>query len=212
VKVMTEEAFKALVKNQCIGLTGSVATGKSTVAQILRDLGKTVIDADQLARDVVKPGSSTLNEIIKRFGTSIVGKDGQLDRDQLRNIVMSDELRRRDLESIVHPAIHKMFKRVIESIGLQDSGKNFFYEAALIFETGRAGLFKEIWATTCPSDVQVSRLCARSGLAAHGAHKIIAAQMPAIEKAQKATVAIDTDCPLDELRLLIEDMVKMRGL
>lgn len=209
---LTEQAFSHLLKSQCIALTGGVATGKSTVAAFLRDLGKTVIDADQMARDVVKPGTSTLHEIIKIFGVEVIARDGHLDRKKLRDIVMNDETKRSQLEAIIHPAIHKMFKRIVENLHLDVSGKTFFYEAALIFETGRNHLFKEVWSTTCPSDVQVARLSSRSGLTQAESLKIIAAQMPAFEKARKANLAIDTDCPMDELRQQIEDLVKTRGI
>lgn len=208
---ISEADFLTLLKTKCVGLTGGVATGKSTVAQILRDLGKTVIDADQLARDVVKPGTSTLQDVVNAFGNDILHHDGHLDRSKLRMIVMNDTVQRKRLEAIIHPAIHKRFKKIVEDLKMQHSGKTFFYEAALIYEAGRENIFKEIWATTCPQDVQVARLCHRSKISKQDAHKIIAAQMPVSEKAPKAALLIDTNCPLEDLRMQVEELVKVRA-
>ncbi len=208
---LSEDQFKKVLKTQCIGLTGGVATGKSTVAQILRDLGKTVIDADQLARDVVKPGSNALSELIQHFGRNIVTKDGQLDRAKLRTLVMDDPDQRKTLEGIIHPAIHRSLKKIVEDLNLHQTKKSFFYEAALIFETGRDQLFRELWVTSCPEDIQLSRLCDRSKLSKSEALKFIAAQMPQTEKTRKASLVLDTNCSLDELRQQVEDCVKAKA-
>lgn len=209
---LSDDDFKLLLKTRCIGITGGIATGKSTVAQILRDLGQTVIDADQLARDVTKPGTIVVQELVQQFGEEILARDGQLDRAKLRSIVMSNSNKRKTLESIIHPAIHRKLKKIIEDLQLADSRQTFFYEAALIFETGREQLFKEIWATTCPAAIQIERLCERSKISQEEALKIIANQMPNEEKARRAKLSLDTSCTLEELRLQVEECVKNLAL
>ena len=207
---LSESDFTHLLKSRCIGLTGGIATGKSTVAAILRTLAFIVIDADQLARDVTLPGEATLDSIKRRFGPEVILADGSLDRDALRKIVMADPAERKALEAITHPAIHQKFKEKIEASNIPGSSSVFFYEAALLFETGRDGLFKEIWATTCPEELQLERLVKRSGLSPDDAQKMLASQMPASLKAKKSTKVIDTNCGLDELRGKVQALLHTR--
>jgi len=208
MKTLSDSEFSSLLKSRCIGLTGGVATGKSTIATIIKDMGHAVIDADQLARDVVLPGQPAHDSIIKRFGPSILNPDRSLNRDKLRTIVMSDPGERKALESITHPAIHKKFKEVVESTGIASGTAPFFYEAALLFEAGRDGLFKEVWATSCPEGLQIKRLTARSGISDAEAQKIVLSQMPAALKAQKASRVIATDCSVAELKEIVTNLVQ----
>lgn len=206
--VLKDQDFRLLLKSRCIGLTGGIATGKSTVAKILRDLGYIVIDADQLARDIVKPGAPTLLDIAKAFGSEIMTPSNELNRDKLREIVMSDPQKRALLEGITHPAIQLEFKHAVERLGLSEGSDVFFYEAALLFEAGRDHLFRDVWATTCSKNEQISRLMSRSTLSREAAEKIISSQMPTDVKAAKANRVIDTSCSLQQLKLKIEDLIK----
>lgn len=195
------------IKNYCIAITGGVATGKSLVASILRNLGYTVIDADQLARDVVQPGTETLVKITKAFGEIVIDHEGRLDRSKMRDIVMRDEKSRETLEAIMHPAIQKAFESIVSSkrLGL---GKIFFYEASLIFELGREHLFRECWATHCSEETQIQRLQKRSHLSRQQCLDVIRAQMPASLKAAKAQQRIETETGLIELEENIKNLVK----
>lgn len=208
MKKLTAEEFASLLKSRCVAITGGIATGKSTVAGILRSLQYEVIDADHLARDAVRPGTKTLQAITGIFGSAILTPAGHLDREKIRSIVMSDPAERKKLEAIMHPAIQKLFQERVEQSPLSDGQTLFFYEAALIFETGRQDLFHEVWATYCPEETQIRRLCDRSGLSRADALKILAAQMPALEKATKATRTIPTNGTLEDVKRLVEDSIK----
>ncbi len=198
---------QANIKQWCIALTGAVATGKSTVGNILRSMGMTVIDADQLARDVVQPGQPTLEKIIAFFGTGVVSKDGVLDRAKLRDLVMTNDSARKSLESIIHPAIQSQFETCVKLRNL-GQGQIFFYEAALIFELHRENLFRETWATICDESCQLERLIERSKLNRDKCLEIIRAQWSAERKAKLATRRIDTQCSLEELTQKIKEMIK----
>ena len=171
----TEKNLNINIKKWCIALTGAVATGKSTVANILRNLGYDVIDADTLARQVVKPQTETFNKIIESFGPSVLRDDGELNRDVLRDLVMNSVESRRTLETIIHPAIENALKSEIldRKLGYKQI---FFYEAALIFERGREKFFRATWATTCSEKTQLARLHRRSKLPIDSCKKIIESQ------------------------------------
>ena len=197
-----------LIKERCIALTGGIATGKSTVAQILRESGFQVADADEFSRAITAPGSSALSEIAKTFGPDCLNTDHTLNRERLRTIVMSDSAARTRLEAITHPAIQDRFRDWISLHIDMTSDDLFFYEAALIFEVGRESNFCQIWATICPESLQVSRLINRSALTEMEAKAMLAAQMPAALKASKADVVIDTNCDLKNLRQKVKDLAK----
>lgn len=190
---------RALLKSHGIGLTGGIATGKSTVAGLLRARGYLVVDADQLARAVVAPGTPGFEQVVTSFGAGVVTADGSLDRAKLRAIVFKDAEARRRLEAITHPLIRAALAEALAAAGLLETPRPFFYEAALLVETGTHGDFRALWATHCPRKTQLARLMGRDGSTRADAERALASQMPAAEKAARADVAIDTDCTLDEL-------------
>ena len=196
------------IKEYCIAITGGIATGKSLTASILRKLGYTVIDADQLARDVVQPGRLALDQIRDAFGQDLIYLDGQLNRSKLREIVMRDDTARQKLEAIMHPAIQTAFESAVKNQKL-GHGKLFFYEASLVFEVGRDHLFKECWATSCSEETQIQRLQQRSHLTRQQCLDIIRAQMPAGLKAAKAKRQIDTETSITELEENIKNLIKV---
>jgi len=204
----TTSIFLENIQSWCIAITGAVATGKSTVAGILRNLGFTVIDADHLAREVVQPGQLTLDSIIREFGQSILKDTGELNRDKLRTVVMHDETARKKLESIIHPAIEQAFRAEVSTQNL-GHGKIFFYEAALIFERNRQDIFRETWVTTCSEKTQLQRLQARSGLPIASCKQIIDSQWSAAKKSTLGTRVINTDCDKESLIMNIKDLVKV---
>jgi dephospho-CoA kinase len=172
-----------------VGLTGGIATGKSTFAAALRDLGCPVIDADRLARQVVEPGMPALAAIAAAF-PGVVGADGRLDRKALGRRVFGDEAARRRLEAITHPAIRVAMEAQVAR--LEAAGEELvFYEAPLLFEVGldRAmALVVVVWA---PRQVQLGRRAARDGLSPGEAEARLEAQLPADEKAARADVVIE---------------------
>jgi len=181
-----------------IGLTGGIASGKSTASAMFAQMGATVIDADALAREVVEPGSPALAEINRRFpGT--VGPDGHLDRAKLAARIFGDERERIALNAIVHPRVHQAFlKRANE---LAERGVEvILYDAALLFENDLDQVLDGVILIAAPPEVQISRLVERNGLTRREAEERIAAQMPLQEKARRATWVVDNSGDLTGTR------------
>ncbi|HJV67458.1 MAG TPA: dephospho-CoA kinase [Geomonas sp.] len=181
-----------------IGLTGGIASGKSSAAVILERLGASVVDADHLAREVVEPGEEALSRIVESFGAGILNSDGTLNRAALGQIVFSDPTARRALEGITHPAIRK---RADERLArLREAGVAVtFYVAPLIFEAGLEERFDEIWVVYLDKETQLLRLMARDGLDREAALARIASQMPMEEKKKRGKVVIDNSGSREEL-------------
>lgn len=200
-----------LIKNYCIVITGGIATGKSLVGSILKKLGFVVIDADELAREVVRPGQRTLTEITNLFGNDILDNSKNLDRKKLREIVMKDDVLRKRLEAIMHPAIQNAFHLIVQKNNL-GRGKTFFYEASLVFETGREKFFRESWVTVCDEKTQIKRLQERSGLRRSQCEDLINAQMPIDQKASLGDVRINTEVDVAEIEAQIRKLIQSKCL
>lgn len=200
---------ETLIKHHCIVLTGGIASGKSTIAQMIRGRGFLVFDADQCARVVVQPGHTGLEKLSARFGPRILQTDGTLDRVKMKQLMTHDASAKRDLDAILHPLIREEFIREIQGTDLLQRPRTFFYEAALIHETHSAGDFKETWCAFCPSDIQQARLIARSGgkLTESDAQALINTQMPITEKARISSKIIDTSQTLAQVRAEIERLL-----
>lgn len=180
-----------------VALTGGIATGKSHVLECVRRLGVPCLDADELAHGVTGPGTEATEAIAARFGPSVVGPDGAVDRRALGALVFSDERARRDLEAIVHPAVYRAIAaglRAFERIG---DAPFAVVAIPLLIETGHADDFDRVVATTCPERLQLERLAAR-GLSPAEARQRLDAQLPAAEKAARADFVIDTSGSYDE--------------
>ena len=172
-----------------IGLTGGIASGKSTATAMLAQMGATVIDADALAREVVEPGSPALAEIGRRFpGT--VGADGRLDRSKLADRIFGQEHERRALNAIVHPRVHEAFLKRADELAKQGI-EVILYDAALLFENDLDQILDGVILIAVPPEVQISRLQERNGLTRREAEERIAAQMPLEQKARRATWVVD---------------------
>lgn len=184
-----------------IGLTGNIATGKSTVAGMLRDFGAVVINADQLAREVVLPGSPTLAAIVQHFGTHILREDGSLDRRALGKIVFADAAQLRALEAIVHPPVRAL---LLERLARVPPDKVAVLEVIRLFEGGLDALCDAVWVTHCPEATQRARLIRERGLSAEEAEQRIRIQPPPAEKIARADVVIDTGGTLEETRRQVE--------
>lgn len=189
----------SLMKHCGIGLTGGVATGKSTVAALLQKAGLPLIDADQLARAVTKPGTPGLGAIAAAFGPEVLTSAGELNRARLGEMVFADATKRQRLEAITHPLIIEALHAALTGLGLDAKPRYFVYEAALLVETNRVADFFRVWATWCRPELQLQRLIARSGLAEAAARRLIASQMDARAKAERAHLIIDTSGDLDQV-------------
>lgn len=188
------------------GLTGGIGSGKSTVAKLLAEKGAAIIDADAIAREVVSPGSDGLVEIVRHFGTDVLGDDGALNRVKLGEIVFADPDKRKRLEGITHPRIFMLIGRRIAEAAEQ--GKDVvILDVPLLFETGttRAAVEKVIVAYA-PRDVQAARVAARDPLPPEQIQARIAAQMDIEEKKRRADFVIDNSGDLEATKRQVDEL------
>lgn len=179
-----------------IGLTGGIASGKSTVSDILRAKGAWIIDADKLARQVVEPGQSAWKEIAVVFGEGVLLPNGQLNRKLLGEIVFADDVKRRILEDITHPAISRAVDEEINRAE-QAGVAVVVLDVPLLIETGWTTMVDELWVVYVSPETQIERLIKRDGLDRKQALDRIASQMCLQEKLQYANVIIDNNQGLD---------------
>src|SRR5215510_8402119 len=173
-----------------VGLTGSIAVGKSFVVKILSDLGCRVLDADAVAREVVAPGTPGIKAVVDVFGGEILNEDGTLDRARLGAIVFADEAKRLRLNSILHPFIIAEQDKVLSEWERLDPGGIAVVDAALMIESGGYQRFDKVIVVHCRPEVQLQRLTSRDGLSRSEAEKRIASQMPQDEKKKYADFLI----------------------
>jgi dephospho-CoA kinase len=185
-----------------IGLTGGIATGKSSVARLLEEQGAVVIDADALSREVVRPGSAPLERIVALFGREILLADGSLDRTRLGRLVFADPAKRRRLEEITHPAIRRLAEERIGQLAAEGH-RLVFYMAPLLIEAGATDRVDEVWVVTVRPEIQLARLMARDGIERAEAERIIASQMPLAEKERHGSVVIDNSGTPEETRRIV---------
>ena len=188
------------------GLTGGLASGKSSVAARLRALGVPVIDADQLAREVVAPGTPGLAAVVDAFGPSVLLPDGSLDRAKVAGLVFSDPDKRRKLNAIVHPLVGAAgAARVAE---LDARGETLAcYEAALLVENGLADAFRPLVVVAVPEEVQVARAMARDAATEAQVRARIAAQLPLAAKVAAADYVIDTTGSREETARRVDEVL-----
>ncbi len=191
-----------------IGLTGNFGTGKTTVSQILAELGAAIIDADKLGHELLRPATESYGEIVTAFGKSVLKSNGEIDRNKLGKLVFTDTAALNRLNRIMHPRIYEIVKRKIEEY-LQAGTQIVVVEAALLIEadwTSLVDLVDQVWVTTAPEATIVRRLKGQRGLEEEQILARLQAQMPAEEKAKRADVVINTDCPFDELRKKVTEL------
>ena len=183
-----------------VGLTGSIAVGKSFVLETFRELGCHVLDADKTAREVVEPGTVGLAEIVEQFGPDILRQNGDLDRKKLGAIVFADEGKRQLLNSIVHPLVIEAQNEWIELCEVDDPNGIAIVDAALMIESSGYKRFDKLIVVWCRPDIQLERLTLRDGLSADEASRRVAAQMPQEEKKSYADYLIDTSNGFEDTR------------
>lgn len=189
-----------------IGLTGGIASGKSTVAKILRQLGAAIVDADGLSREVVEPGSDGWKEIVAAFGTDVLQADQTLDRQKLRTLIFSHPDARRQLEAIIHPKVRALAEKRIREHG--DAGfAVVVYEVPLLFEAKIHEWLRPVILVACDVEVQRCRLQARDGVTPEAAQKIIDAQMSLEEKRRLADYVIENNGSLADLENQVREVL-----
>lgn len=184
-----------------VGLTGGIASGKSTVSAILAELGATIIDGDRLAREVVEKGTPGLEQVVAAFGPEILTESGDLDRPRLGRIVFNDEARRKQLEGIVHPLVFERYA-ALEAAAPEDG--LVVHDIPLLAETGRADTFEAVIVVETPAEVQVERMLRDRGWSRADAESRIAAQATPEQRRAIATHLIVNTGTLDELRARVE--------
>lgn len=183
-----------------VGLTGSIAVGKSFVCEVFRELGCFVLDADQTARDVVQQNMPGLQQIVDAFGESVLQKNGELDRAKLGAIVFNDEKKRLLLNSIVHPLVIEAQNSWFAKCEAEDPGGIAVVDAALMIESGGYKRLDKLIVVWCEPAIQLKRLVLRDNLTGTEARKRIDAQMPQEEKKRYADFLIDTSKGFEDTR------------
>ncbi len=181
-----------------IGLTGGIASGKSTVSRALRELGAIIIDADEVAHAIIEPGKPAWKDIVEHFGLGVLNPDQTIDREKLGAIVFNDPARLQVLNQITHPRVGEQFKQMIKDIKSQQADAVLFIEVPLLYETHMDRICDEVWVVWVDEETQIQRLMKRDGLSREDALKRIDAQMSLDEKARRADFVIDNRFSVEE--------------
>jgi len=189
-----------------VGLTGGIATGKSTAAQMLEERGVAVLDADVLVRELQVPGTEVHRAILAAFGPEFLAPDGTLDREKLGARVFADPAARRALEAIVHPAVTAEIARRVEALRRGGRTRLCVLEAALLVEGGPRGIVDRLVVITAPEAEQVARLRAKAGLTEEEASRRVRAQLPSALKARHADYILVNDGDLASLARQVAEL------
>lgn len=188
-----------------IGLTGGVGSGKSTVAEMLRELGATVIDADQATHEVYAPGTAGFDAVVAEFGQTFVREDGAIDRRKLGALVFNDENARQRLSAIVHPLVREWM--AARTAAAADRGDEIvIQDVPLLYENDLERIFSSVLLVYAPEDVQLDRLVNGRGIPPDRAGAMIAAQMPIEEKRRRAHHIVDNSGTIEQTRSQVEEI------
>jgi dephospho-CoA kinase len=183
-----------------VGLTGSIAVGKSHVLSILRELGCVTFDADKIAHSVMEPGRAAYEDIEREFGREVLGVDGSIDRAKLGAIVFADAGRRKRLNEIVHPRVIEEQNRLLREAEIADPKTIVVVDAALMIESGGYKRFDKLVVVYCDRESQINRLMNRNQITREDAERRVAAQMSSEEKRRYADYEINTSGTMEETR------------
>jgi len=202
-----QPSSKALYKTMLIiGITGNFGTGKTTVSQMLAELGAVTISADELGHEFLQPDTQTYTEILAAFGKSILKPDGEIDRSKLGKLVFAKAAALKKLNQIMHPRIYEKVRQKITEESQKSGVQVVVIEAALLIEAGWIPLLDQLWVTTAPESTIVRRLKSSRRLSEGQILTRLRNQMPQEEKVKQADVVIDTDYPIDKLRARVSEL------
>jgi dephospho-CoA kinase len=189
-----------------VGLTGGIASGKSTVAKILENLGAAIVNADVLAREVVEPDQEAWKDIVARFGPDVLKPDQTLDRQKLRTVIFNDPDARKELEAIIHPRVRALAEQRIREHGAAGFAI-VVYEVPLLFEAKIHEWLRPVILVACDIDTQRRRLEQRDQIDTAAAQKIIDAQMSLAEKRRLADYVIENNGSLSDLERQVREVL-----
>ncbi|MBB6732663.1 dephospho-CoA kinase [Cohnella zeiphila] len=195
-----------------IGLTGGIATGKSTVSRLFTERGAALVDLDVIAREIVEPGQAPLSQIAERFGQAVLQEDGTLNRRKLGEIVFADENERRALEAITHPAIRTRMRARMDALQNERPDRLVVVDVPLLFESSLQSYFEQVVVVYVPRTVQLERLMKRDGLSREDAERRLAAQMDIEEKKRLADRVIDNSFGVERTAEQIDLLLRDKGL
>lgn len=190
-----------------IGLTGGIACGKSVVRERIEALGVPTLDADRVVHELFAPGTSVSRDIAARFGPGVIATDGSVDRKALGALVFDNDENRNALESIVHPSVFAAIESFLEDARAGDA-ELAVVDAALMYETGSYERYDKVIAVYCPPELQLERLMKRDRLSREQAASRIAAQLPAVEKRDRADYVVDTSATIPETLEQVDDVLE----
>ncbi|MGG4555056.1 dephospho-CoA kinase [Paenibacillus humicus] len=195
-----------------IGLTGGIATGKSTVSQMLVKRGAILIDADVIAREVMEPGHPVLQAVRERFGPDVIHDDGTLNRKRLGEIVFSDPEKLKALNGLTHPAIRAEMRKRMAAYEAADPGRLVVVDIPLLYESGLETMFEQVMVVYVPRELQLKRLMKRDELTLEQAEARIRAQMDIEKKKERADILIDNSLGMDKTELQIAEFWRNKVL
>ncbi len=191
-----------------VGLTGGLGAGKTTIAGLFQDCGATIIDADQLARDVVEPGKVAWKEIKKQFGNGVLHSNKTLNRQALAQVVFHNPSKLKILQKIIHPRVAREQAARTKAIGKANPQTVIIYDAALLIEAGAYRKMDHILVVKADRLTQLSRVCQRDGLTKSAALRRIRQQMPLRQKLHYADTVLDGTWPRSRLRLMVKSLYR----
>jgi dephospho-CoA kinase len=191
-----------------VGLTGSIAVGKSFVVSVLAELGCVTFDADKIAHSVMEPGRPAYDDIVREFGESVLSADGPIDRQKLGAIVFANEPRRRRLNEIVHPRVIEEQNELLQQAEAKNPDGIAIIDAALMIESGGYKRFDKLIVVYCDRQTQIERLMLRNKITREDAERRVAAQMSSDEKRAYADYQIDTSGTFDETRQRVVEVLE----
>lgn len=194
-----------------IGLTGGIASGKSTVGNILRSFGITVVDADELAHNAIKLGNSVYEDVVKEFGTDILNDSKEIDRKKLAQIVFADENLKKRLEVLIHAEVIAKIDEMMQ-IHRSDEEPLMVFEIPLLFEVGMEKKFDQVWVVDVDEKVQLERLMTRNNFTLDEARQRISAQFSLSQKREKADIIISNNGNQAAVKLQVESLLKEFGV